>query len=153
MAAETPKMDDTTLSTLPTREREKVAVGKTIYRRMLDKGMTQSDLARRTGIGRDSISTYVNGRSLPTPQNLALLAQALGCETADLRPTLAAPPPFTFVSNASDPSVGQLVVNMAVRMDVMPELLALLGRAQPGQPASKPEEAAAPRRGRGRGNG
>ncbi len=53
---------------------------------LLDKGWNQADLARAAEIGRDAVSTYVRGRSLPTPLNLRKIADALGVEGESLLP-------------------------------------------------------------------
>jgi transcriptional regulator with XRE-family HTH domain len=60
--------------------------GRRLYRLMAAKGWHQSELARKAGIARDSVSTYIRGVSLPEPGNLELLAKALGVEPADLLP-------------------------------------------------------------------
>jgi transcriptional regulator with XRE-family HTH domain len=54
-----------------------------------ERNWNQSDLARATGLGRDSISTYINGTTRPTPKNLGKIAQALGVEARDLLPSHA----------------------------------------------------------------
>ena len=41
--------------------------GKRLYSLMVERGWQQSDLARAAGIGRDSVSTYMRGHSLPGP--------------------------------------------------------------------------------------
>jgi transcriptional regulator with XRE-family HTH domain len=65
--------------------------GRRLAAVMLEKGMNQSDLARATGnfgkpLGRDSISTYVNGHAFPTPRSLNQLARALGVDREALLP-------------------------------------------------------------------
>jgi transcriptional regulator with XRE-family HTH domain len=40
-------------------------------------------------IGRDAISTYVNGRSFPTPKSLELICRALGVDRDELLPNAA----------------------------------------------------------------
>jgi len=60
--------------------------GKRLYSLMLNKGWNQSEMARRVGIGRDSISQYVRGRSIPSPANLDKLATILGIEKDVLFP-------------------------------------------------------------------
>lgn len=60
--------------------------GKRLYSLMLKKGWNQSEMARRVGIGRDSISQYVRGRSIPSPANLDKLATILGIEKDVLFP-------------------------------------------------------------------
>jgi transcriptional regulator with XRE-family HTH domain len=66
------------------RERRKEAFRKNVWRLMLKAGMTQSDLSRAAGLGRDSISGYVLGRNLPTPASAQAIATALGATTEDL---------------------------------------------------------------------
>ena len=53
---------------------------------MLVRNWNQSDLARAADLGRDSISTYVNGKTFPTPVALKKLADALGMQPGDLLP-------------------------------------------------------------------
>lgn len=60
--------------------------GRRVYSRMLQHGWNQSDLARAAGLTRDAISTYVRGRSRPSPSNLTKLATALGVEPQELLP-------------------------------------------------------------------
>lgn len=82
-----------TLKTQPTELPQPVAsavsdtkaeFAKRVYKRMMDKGWNQSQLARYAGLPRDSISVYIRGRSLPTPQSLQKLAACLGCAPEDL---------------------------------------------------------------------
>jgi len=56
------------------------------------KGWSQSELSRRAGVKRDSISQYCLGHQRPNDGNLAKLANALGCEPADLSPPRAMKP-------------------------------------------------------------
>ena len=60
--------------------------GQRVYRLMRSKGWSQSELARRADLPRDSISVYVRGRSLPTPTSLSSLARALEVEPEELLP-------------------------------------------------------------------
>ena len=73
-----------------------------LHEAMIKNGMTQSDLAAavwgRTTDGRgyevarnrDRISVYLQGRSLPDPQNLAKIAEVLGVTVEDLAPDITA---------------------------------------------------------------
>ncbi len=63
--------------------------GKRLYNLMLRKGWHQSELARQSGLPRDSISVYIRGKSLPTPLSLKQLADALGVATEELLPNHA----------------------------------------------------------------
>lgn len=65
--------------------------GLRLKERLRAKNWNQSDLARACKMGRDSISTYVNGAVRPTPKNLAKIANALGCTPADLLPEYTVP--------------------------------------------------------------
>ena len=60
--------------------------GRRLWKFMRKMRYTQSDLARASDMGRDSISQYVRGRSVPNPKNLAKLAAALNIEEDVLFP-------------------------------------------------------------------
>lgn len=60
--------------------------GRRLYTLMIGRGWHQSELARRSGLPRDSISVYVRGKSLPTPLSLQALARAFDMEPKDLLP-------------------------------------------------------------------
>lgn len=62
---------------------------KRLYKEMMEKGWTQSELSRASNTGRDSISNYIRGRTIPSPKNLRKLADALGVEPSDLYPNFA----------------------------------------------------------------
>lgn len=106
--------------------------GKRLYHYMLGKRMNQSDLARAAGLGRDSISQYIRGRSVPTPQNLAKLADALGIEPDVLFPNYDAQsnaseaPTLEVKSVDEDASHMWLRVNMKVPTEKALEVLTIL---------------------------
>lgn len=79
-------IDDVPETSDTPRHLTKQEFGRRIYSLMIQKGWNQSELARRAGIPRDSVSTYVRGRSFPTPKSLHALAKALGVATADILP-------------------------------------------------------------------
>lgn len=66
--------------------------GRRLSRMLDERHMSQSDLVRliedETGkhIGRDAISTYVNGRVFPTPKSLSLICSALSVTRDELLP-------------------------------------------------------------------
>lgn len=78
--------DTPTETRLVPKHLTKQQFGKRLYNLMLGKGWTQSELARQSGLPRDSISVYVRGRSLPTPASLSALATALGVTSDELLP-------------------------------------------------------------------
>ena len=78
--------DSTTASALAPKHMTKQQFARRLYQLMLAKGWNQSELGRQADLPRDAISVYVRGKSLPTPQNLKSLADALGDTEAELLP-------------------------------------------------------------------
>jgi transcriptional regulator with XRE-family HTH domain len=72
--------------TLAPKHLTKQQFGKRLYRLMLAKGWHQSQLAREADLPRDSVSVYIRGKSLPTPQSLQKLAEAFGMKPEELLP-------------------------------------------------------------------
>ena len=64
----------------------KHAFAKRLYSLMMAKGWNQSELARRAGLPRDSVSTYIRAKVMPTPLSAQSLANALGVSPEDLLP-------------------------------------------------------------------
>jgi transcriptional regulator with XRE-family HTH domain len=60
--------------------------GRRLLSLIIQRGWNQSDLARETGIGKDSISGYVRGRSFPNPTTLNQLCDTLGVTREQLLP-------------------------------------------------------------------
>lgn len=79
------KMDDTMMQFTP-KHLSKQEFGRRLYQLMIAKGWRQSDLARQADIPKDSISTYIRGKVLPTPVSVSKLADALGVPTDNLMP-------------------------------------------------------------------
>ena len=111
------KNDEVDLSNKMVRKQE---FGRRLYDQLLKQRLNQSDLARKSGLGRDSISQYVRGRSVPTPQNLEKMAEALGIEPDDLFPNYAAQaiaiedPTFQLRAVDGDSSQMWLTINQRV---------------------------------------
>jgi transcriptional regulator with XRE-family HTH domain len=68
----------------------KTEFAKRLYSLMMAKDWNQSDLARASGLGRDSVSQYIRANNTPSPQNLKKLAEALGVEPVELYPNYEA---------------------------------------------------------------
>ncbi|MDQ1307632.1 MAG: Helix-turn-helix transcriptional regulator [Actinomycetota bacterium] len=66
------------------------------------RGLTQAELARRSGIPRTSINAYEHGARTPTSTTLMRLAEACG-----LAITATAPPAIDLTANAT--TLGQLL--------------------------------------------
>lgn len=72
--------------------------GRRLQQLLDERHWNQSDLARRINeqnpdleppFGRDAISTYIKGRSFPTPKSLSLLCKAFGMTREELFPNSA----------------------------------------------------------------
>lgn len=55
---------------------------------LAERGMTQADLARKSGLTISAISRYANGNRLPRADKLVLLAGALGIDAGKLARTV-----------------------------------------------------------------
>ena len=104
-----------------------------LHRLMKAKGWYQSELARRAGVARDSVSTYMRGVSLPDPTNLEKLAKALGVETVELLPNHVEAaidndvPSLEMKVSTSDPGLAWLRVNRLVSTATCFKIIELLG--------------------------
>ena len=82
---------DHTLRRLPTKseamtdEEFKQESSTRLKRSMYRKGVTQLDLAERTGISQPQISSYVNGKVFPSFYYIDKIAKALKCSADDFR--------------------------------------------------------------------
>lgn len=79
------KTKDPTL-TVSNREMVKEEFAKRLYDAIMQRGWTQSEFARHCDLNRDAVSTYVRGRSMPSPQSLEKMARVLGLRPEDLLP-------------------------------------------------------------------
>ena len=72
---------------------EKLEFGKNLQKLLHDRNWSQADLVREieraTGckMGRDAVSTYINGRSFPTPASLDKLCKAFNISPSELTPS------------------------------------------------------------------
>lgn len=107
--------------------------GKRLYKLMVAKGWHQSELARKAGVTRDSVSTYIRGVSLPEPGNLELLAKALDVDPVELLPNHIEAaidndvPSLEMKVSASDPKIAWLRVNRLVSTATCVKVVELLG--------------------------
>lgn len=112
---------------------------------MQQKGWNQSELARACDkllpkpakgqiqnltFGRDTISHYVRGVSMPRPERLAIIARALGVEQDDLMPPLGVPSaggdrPAFQMSSAGDGRVF-LSINRTMSMQLAMKITGML---------------------------
>lgn len=126
-----------TLDSLPSgglapKHLHKQEFGRRLYRLMIAKGWNQSELARRADIPRDSVSTYVRGKTAPTPQSVEKLARALGVEPAVLYPNVAESgleneePAVDMRVSSSSPHLSWLRVNRLVHTRSALKILEIL---------------------------
>jgi len=109
-----------------------------LSRQLTIKGWTQSELAARAQkkapkglrIGSDSISHYINGRYLPSPTHLKVLAETIGVDPLELLPAKGIPeageslPPIG-VQDMND-GTAWLKINQAVPWAIAVKVLELL---------------------------
>ena len=106
--------------------------GRRLYALLIERSMTQSDLARAAGVGRDGISRYVAGKTIPTPNVLHKLADALGVEASALLPnsTFAAMeeehPAVELRQAAGYPDKAWLRVNRLMSFSLAAKIIAMI---------------------------
>lgn len=59
--------------------------GRRLYKVMCRKGLTQAELAERSGLQQSQISNYTCGKNTPSFYAVDRIAKALGCSIDDLR--------------------------------------------------------------------
>lgn len=112
------------------RQQAKIEFGKRLQRAIAKKAWRQSDLARHSGVGKDSISNYVQGRTVPTRDNIDRMALALGVAPNDLWPNYANEVTVLNIQKMErDPSNVDFAfvhINMRVRYGTAVKLMKLL---------------------------
>lgn len=96
----------------------KSAFGDRLYKLMISKGWRQSELARRAGLSRDQVSTYINGKSLPSRDSLEKLASLFNCAPDDLWPSTDASMgehAFEMTQSPGFPGLAWVKVNQRVK--------------------------------------
>lgn len=119
-----------------------------LHELMLAKGLSQSELARSiwgktvdsrgydVAANRDRISSYLKGRSVPEPANMAKLAKTLGVAVAELAPDAVASavdradPAVSMTMIAGHADKTHLRVNQLVHLDIAAKIIALLSEGE-----------------------
>lgn len=91
---------------------------KRLAARLKELGISQSEAARRIGIGRDNFTGYLKNGTLPRPSRLLQIAQALECSPADLLPPPPAPAGDRPTFEARYLGGGMMMVRMHMRMPI-----------------------------------
>lgn len=113
--------------------------GRRLYTLMLQRGWNQSELARQANLPRDSISTYIRGRSFPTPKSLELLSRALDTTPADILPTAlesaidSDDPALEMRVSAGAPNAAWLRVNRLVSFSTASKVIELINQDRVGE--------------------
>jgi transcriptional regulator with XRE-family HTH domain len=103
-----------------------------IKAQLQERGWNQSELARRAGLKRDSVSTYVCGRALPNPRSLAALARALNTRPEDLLPGAIRDveadeaSSFTLTAAQRDPNRVRVRISREVSLRAAAQIMAIL---------------------------
>lgn len=103
-----------------------------LYKLMMSKGWTQSELARRADLPRDSISVYARSKSLPTPQSLQKLAKAFDMPAEELLPNHMEhamdeeTPAFSMQESSANPGKAWVRVNRLMNFSTATKIAELL---------------------------
>ncbi|WPZ36751.1 helix-turn-helix transcriptional regulator [Thalassobaculum sp. OXR-137] len=112
------------------KRRLKQAFARILQNELLEHNWTQSDLANRSGLGRDAISTYVNARSFPEPRSLKAIATALGKEIKDIYPTVSTDPAkghaISIRQDPDDPMRVFLTVNRSIPITLAGQIVEMV---------------------------
>lgn len=96
-----------------------------------ERGMSQTDLSKASGLSKDAISTYMRQRSIPTRDSLKLVADALGVEPAELVPKVtgeARRPQITVTMEGLDQM--RVVVDAVLPAAVAAQIIELVNSAE-----------------------
>lgn len=122
-----------------------------LHRAMLEKKLSQSDLARKVwgtipnkagyevARNRDRISVYLRGETKPDQKNLQTIADALGMTVEDLAPeSLVSPadrenPPLQMTVLSGHHNKVLLRINMIVPMELGAKVMSLLAEDRDGR--------------------
>lgn len=105
---------------------------RTLHQAMQKKGLSQADLARKVDMGRDSINTYIKGRTMPSVATQEKLARALGMRPEELCPQISEKkdidilPALEIRQSISNPDKAWLRVNQEVPIGVAAQVIAIL---------------------------
>lgn len=122
----------------------KTDFARRLYTLMLGKGWRQAELARRAGLPRDSVSTYIRGKTLPTTTSATKLARALGVEPTELLPYAVENNPAARGGPVDLPELNLTIVegkaflqiNQYMPTDLAMKMIGLLNEHKQQQPAS-----------------
>lgn len=113
--------------------RMRAEFGRHLHKLMRDKHLNQSDLARLADVGRDSISQYINGNTMPTEKNAQLLAKALSVSVPEIYPadfrrkaTEGEPQDLRLTQLAGQPNKCWLYINRQMSFSLATDIIKLI---------------------------
>lgn len=118
----------------PTGRISKAEFGRRLYDMILARGWRQSELARRANVQRDGISSYINGKTYPSDQNLVKIARALGVKPNDLMPDFGMSGPagvssdFTVEALPGDPAMVRIRLDRVLPVGIATEIVVLVNK-------------------------
>lgn len=124
--------DNSSVDPLAPKHLTKQDFAKRLYRLMLKRGWNQSELARRADLPRDSVSTYIRAKVMPTPQSAERLARALGVTPEELLPNHVESaieedtPSLEMKVSVNAPHKAWLRVNRLVSLSTAAKVIALI---------------------------
>lgn len=133
-------------------ESRPMTFARILQNEMLKRGWSQSDMARaiwnedtvdsrgnRAAKGRDRISQYVNGRQIPEPQTLRMMADVLGMTVEELAPDVTADaiekdnPSLLLHAIGGHDNMALLKVNRILPLSVAAEVIRIIEAASKKQ--------------------
>lgn len=73
------------MSDILTKNEFKAIFGKKLSMIMKAKGLTEAELAERTGLTQPQLSDYISGKRIPSYYIIDRIARALDCSTDEFR--------------------------------------------------------------------
>jgi transcriptional regulator with XRE-family HTH domain len=94
------------------------SLGERLHRLRKLRGLTQGELASRLGVSKPTVWAWEQGRARPIEERIEAIAEALGVESADLRPSRNVPGLADLISRCRD--------QIASAMETAPEKVRIM---------------------------
>lgn len=118
------------IATAPDNRRQ--AFASRLWKLMTEKGLNQSQLSAKSGVLKESISTYLKGVNKPGAANLTRLAKALDVSPDELdpeSPPLGTEPILEIRRLLDDPKRAVLVIRQTLPITLAMEIAAMITKA------------------------
>lgn len=135
----TPRNKAPAESATPRDYLSKEQFGRRLKKLMNAREWNNSEMARRAGVGRDMVGTYVMGKAYPSEKTLEAIAQAFGMTPGELLPNViidkvADDPDGVEMKLGRDPTTAVLRVNRLVKATTAMKIIELLRKETPDAP-------------------